>query len=741
MARGKVRAGGGWPAIVYSLRMAKKAGGIGKLYKALRSSNTCKTCAIGMGGVEGGMRNELGQGLQVCKKSMQAQAQDMQPGIPKSFFERHSLAELSRWSGRQLEAAGRLVHPLYSPKGAQHFQLLDWPRAMEILLERWQAASPDRSFFYTSGRSSMEAAFLIQLLARQWGTNNVNNCSYYCHQASGVGLSQVLGTGTSTVKLEDLQKADLVVLIGANPASNHPRFMTYLAELKRRGGKVVVINPFKEVGLQHFRVPSDLRSLFFGSKISDLYLQPHCGGDLTLLKAAALLSWRHNKISRDFLAKYCQGWQALEKDLKSADLDTLLQQSGIAREELEKFCDCLWRSKSTIFAWAMGITHHERGVDNVRAIANLALMRGMIGKPGAGLLPIRGHSNVQGVGSVGVIPKLKPHMVQTMLKHLNIEVPAAPGMDTFRCVQAADDGAVDFAVLVGGNLYAANPDLEWSAQALNNIGFTASLSTTLNLGHIHGRGQEALILPVRARDEEKQSTSQESMFNYVRLSNGGQAAPAPDLPTESEILVQAGERLFGEEPVPWSRLQDHHEIRRFISKTVPAMQPISELDQGREFTIPGRIKHTPEFSTESGRANLTPLAAYDARPSEGHFNLMTMRSEGQFNTIVYEDKDLYRGVEHRLVVFMNRSDIRKLDLTEEEWIWVESEIGKMKAEVVEGPIRAGNLAMYYPEANAIVPARVDPQSRTPVFKCVSVRVYAEKEMVGESEVQQEAAMK
>ncbi len=676
-----------------------------------------------MGGVKGGMVNEVGHRFQVCKKSLQAQAQDMQTGIPEQFFATHSVAEMAALSGRELEALGRLIHPLYLPQGAERFQLLSWPEAVKILIKNWRSADPARSFFYTSGRSSMEAGYLIQLLARQWGTNNVNNCSYYCHQASGVGLAQSLGGGTSTIKLEDVQKADLVVLIGANPASNHPRLMSFLVELRRRGGKVVVINPFKELGLQRFKVPSDVRSLLFGSEIANLYLQPHCGGDLGLLKAAAVQLWREGHVDVKFMEEHCNVFDAFKKDLDTEDLELLLLQSGVSFDDFQTFCKYLSESQNTIYAWAMGITHHRHGVQNVRAIANLALMRGMIGKPGAGLLPIRGHSNVQGVGSVGVIPKLKPQMVEAMLKQLDIQVPDAPGMDTFSCMQAAHRREVDFAVLVGGNLYAANPDLKWAAEALGKIDFTAFLSTTLNLGHIHGHGQNTLILPVRARDEEKQSTSQESMFNYVRLSRGGLTAPADNLPSESEIFVEVGKEFYREAPIPWSKLQDHREIRQFIAKTVPNMQPMHQLDKGQEFTIPGRIKHLPQFNTENGKANLAVMSAPDARPKPGRFNLMTMRSEGQFNTIIYEDEDLYRGVKHRLVILMNRQDIKKNGFAEGERVWAETDTGKMKVEVVEGPIRAGNVAMYYPEANTIVPANMDPQSKTPAFKSVCVKVY------------------
>ncbi|MFQ5630629.1 MAG: FdhF/YdeP family oxidoreductase [bacterium] len=721
MSEPKVTSGGGWPAIKYALKMARKSGGIRKLYRALNTKNTCKTCALGMGGQNGGMRDETGSSFQVCKKSMQAQAQDMQPPISADFFAKHSIEELKNLSGRELEALGRLVHPLYLTEGANHFEVLGWQQAITLLLGQWRNASPERSFFYASGRSSMEAAFLLQLLARQWGTNNVNNCSYYCHQGSGVGLTQSLGSGTATVTLEDVKKADLVVLIGANPASNHPRFMAHLLELRRRGGKVVVVNPFKE-GLQRFSVPSDVRSLLFGSEIANLYLQPHCGGDLAFLKAAAVYLWKEQKIDLFLLENHCNDFGAFKSDLEGENMHELLEKAGIAYDEMKRFCDELTQSRKTIFCWAMGVTHHQHGAQTVRMIANLALMQGMLGKQGAGLLPLRGHSNVQGVGTVGVVPKLKPKMVEALAKSLKIKVPVAPGMDTFNCMQAAHRGEIDFAMLLGGNLYGSNPDAKWASEALSKINFTASMNTTLNLGHIHACGKTSLILPVRARDEEKQTTSQESMFNFVRLSLGGENAPAEDLPSETAIFAQIGRELFGDAPVPWDRLHQHGEIRRFISGTVPNMQPIREIENGRDFTIPGRIYHEPKFNTDNGKANLAVLEAPDARPKSGWFNLTTFRSEGQFNTIVYEDEDIYRGASHRQVVFMNHADMTANNFKQSEWVWVESEVGKMRVQLIEAPIRPGNLAMYYPEANAIVPAKVDPHSKTPTFKRVRVKV-------------------
>ncbi len=724
MAKPRVEHGGGLAAVRYSMKMARRAGGVKAFYKALRAPNTCKACALGMGGITGGMLNEAGERLQVCKKSMQAQAQDMQPGIPAEFFAEHSIADLAKFSGRELEALGRLAQPLYLPEGATHFQVIDWAAAYERLLDNWQKAEPERSFIYTSGRSSMEAAFLVQLLARQWGTNNINNCSYYCHQASGVGLAQSLGGGTSTVTLADIQKSDLFVLIGANPASNHPRLLKSLLELRRRGGKIVVVNPLQELGLKRFKIPSDSFSMLLGSDIATDYLQPHCGGDLALLKAAAVYLWREKKADIDFLKAHCNGLDDFRQNLESEDLAQLVEQAGISMPELEAFCRTLSESENTIFSWAMGITHQRHGVESVQAIANLALLLGMVGKPGAGLLPLRGHSNVQGVGTVGVVPQLKPAMADALLKELKIQLPETPGKDTFACLQAAQAGEIDFTLLLGGNLYSASPDLKWASTALGRIDFTAFMSTTMNLGHVHGRGKNSLILPVRARDEEPQSTSQESMFNFVRLSRGGEKAPADEMPAESEILIRVGRSLLPDSPVAWSAFSAHEKIRETISRAVPGLQAIVGLEKNTEFTIPDRIRHTPEFATKSGKANLAVLTAVDARPAAGEFNLMTLRSEGQFNTIVYEEEDLYRGVSHRMVVLMNAVDIERLSFVEGDWVWVESKVGRMKVELISAPIRPGNLAMYFPEANEIVPAEVDPQSKTPVFKRVAVRVEA-----------------
>jgi anaerobic selenocysteine-containing dehydrogenase len=349
-------------------------------------------------------------------------------------------------------------------------------------------------------------------------------------------------------------------------------------------------------------------------------------------------------------------------------------------------------------------------------------MTGMIGRPGAGLLPLRGHSNVQGVGTMGVVPELKPEMAQSLIEHFGISIPEKKGFDTFASMQKAYNGEIDFAVLLGGNLYSSNPDSNRASKSLSNIPFKCFISTTLNLGHFNGTGEETLILPVRTRDEEKQFTSQESMFNFVRLSLGGRKAPDQNLPSETSLFADIGLKMFGEKPIPWSELHDHKRIRHHISKTVPGMQAISQIENGNDFTIEGRIKHQPKFSTADGKAILATVKAVDARPENNFFNMTTIRSEGQFNSIIYEDEDVYRGVQHRDVIFVNKEDMQKMKLFENQDVFVESKIGKLKVKVVEGHIRQGNVAMYWPEANEIVPGILDPLSKTPSFKRISVKI-------------------
>ncbi len=541
----KVTTGGGWPAVRYSLEKARETGGLIKFYRALRSKNACKTCALGMGGQQGGMVNEAGHFPEVCKKSMQAMAADMQPAIPAEFFGQHTIESLRRLTPRALEAAGRLVDPLIYSRAAGRYEPLAWELALSRIVAKLRATPADETFWYFSGRSSNEAGFLLQLFARLYGTNNVNNCSYYCHQASGVGLSSVTGSGTATVTLDDLDQADLVFVIGGNPASNHPRMMRNLMQLRRRGGDVIVINPVVETGLVNFSVPSDVRSLFFGSPIASQYHQPHIGGDLALLTGVAKRLLENDQYDYSFLTRHCRGWDKLREQLAATSWDAITRGSGLERADIDRIAEAYAAARNVVFCWTMGITHHVHGVQNVQAIANLALMRGMVGRPGAGLLPIRGHSNIQGMGSVGVTPQLKQAIFEKLQSNYDVRLPTTPGRDTMACMEGAAAGQLKVGFCLGGNLYGSNPDSRFAHEALGNLDLVVYLSTTLNTGHAWGTARETIILPVLARDEEPQPTTQESMFNFIRLSDGGRPRHVGPR-SEVDVVATLAQQVLGD---------------------------------------------------------------------------------------------------------------------------------------------------------------------------------------------------
>ena len=737
MAKPRVTAAGGWAAALYSLRQSRKAGGMARLWQRMRSRNACKTCALGMGGARGGMTNESGHWPEVCKKSFQAQAADMQPPISEHFFEQTPLELLGRLSPQQCENLGRLAFPLLAGPGDTHYRRIPWDHALNTAATAITACDPQRFFLYVSGRSSNEAAFLAQWVARAYGTSNIHNCSYYCHQASGVALNKVYGSGTASVVLEDLAAADFALVIGANPACNHPRMLTQLMHLKRRGGKVAVINPLKELGLQRFRIPSDWRSMLFGSTIADIYLQPHIGTDVALLKALLKGIIERQGIDEEFVATYTEGWQQILEDINDTRWDALCQSCGIDRASIEQLVDILCSARRGILLWAMGLTHHENGVDNVLTLANVALARGWLGRPGSGLLPIRGHSNVQGIGSVGVTPALKQAFADKMQQLYGIDVPNSAGQDTYASMRAAHAGNIDAAILLGGNLYGSNPDSRWAEESLRTINTTISVSTKLNPGHIHGRGQTSLILPALCRDEENAWTTQESMFNFVRISEGGERLVSGEMRSEVDIIASLAEKILPEGRFDWGELRDHNCLRRQISQVVPGYAQIGEVQQhqstpstGDEFQIEGRTFHTPQFNTPSGKArfHVTPMPA--AVPlADNTFRLMTIRSEGQFNTVVYDEEDLYRGVQRRDSLLMCHQDAQRLGFNEGDRVVVKSSAGSMEASIALVEIRAGNVAMYYPEANVLVPQKLDPLTQTPAFKGVIATVSAPQHQV------------
>jgi molybdopterin-dependent oxidoreductase alpha subunit len=794
----KVKTGGGWPALMYTLRKGREAGGIWRLWKAMRSKNACKTCALGMGGQRGGMVNEAGHFPEVCKKSLQAMVADMQGAIGPDFWAKYGPHELRGLSPRELENCGRLTQPVLYSAELRRYQPVSWEAAYERIASKLTEIEPDETFWYFSGRSSNEAGFLLQLFARLYGTNNVNNCSYYCHQASGFGLTTVTGSGTATVTLDDVEKADLVFVIGGNPASNHPRLMRTLMSTRRGGGEVIVINPIVETGLVNFSVPSDVRSMLFGTKIASLYIQPHIGGDLALLTGISKRIVEMGAHDTAFLNAATNGWPELSAHLKDAAWDEIIEKSGISFGEIDEIAQRYARAKNVVFSWTMGITHHAHGVQNVQAIGNLALLRGMVGKPGAGLMPIRGHSNVQGIGSVGVTPKLKDVVFERLQNHFGVELPTTEGRDTMACMEGATSGELKVGFCLGGNLYGSNPDADYSRRALENLDMIVYLSTTLNTGHAFGLARETLILPVLARDEEPQPTTQESMFNYIRLSDGGparHAGPQSEVEVIATVAAQVANRVGASKPsagavaaqrkkpvlaaasshadareaaahpdatpsdhydssnghghaesngsaatgstsqaaslsaIDWQSMQNTGRIREAIGKVVPGYEQIADIDQTKtEFQVGGRTFHEAHFPTPNGRASLH-VHSLPAIPgtADRELRLMTIRSEGQFNTVVYEDYDLYRGVERRDVILIHPEDVERLGLDPSMTVAVHGPAGTLRNVRLHPfeEIRPGNAAMYYPEANVLVSRQLDPSSKTPAFKCVIVRLEVE----------------
>ncbi|WP_428241061.1 FdhF/YdeP family oxidoreductase [Gynuella sp.] len=714
--------GGGPKKVLYTLMTVNRIG-LKNSAKALNSHNVCKACGLGMGGQHGGMTNELDEFPSVCNKSIQAQSTDIQPPIPVEVFA-HPLSEFQKLSRNELEHLGRLGMPVHKAADSDRYEPIEWEDALHRIASRLSVTKPERSFFYSSGRSSNEAGFVLQLLARLYGTNNVNNCSYYCHQATGVGLYNALGVGTATVELADLNECDLLFLIGANPASNHPRLMHKLKAIRDRGGKVVVINPARESGLVKFAVPKSAKSMLTGgTEIASEYLQPKVGTDALLLMGLAKVVLQRQAMDQSFIDQHTDGYDAFAEQLDQLDWDDICFRTGVTLAEIKRVGELYCESKNTIFAWGMGVTHHLNGVDNVETIANLALCRGMVGKPGAGLLPLRGHSNVQGVGTIGVKPVLPEQVFSALQQELGVSLPAEPGLDTLACLERAYEQQMDFALLMGGNLLDASPNTEWARQALDRISLKVFLTTTLNRGHISGvENSEVIVLPVTARDEEWEPTTQESMFNFVRLSDGG-IQRLENVRPESVILLEILKRSIELPGVNLEQVSSHAGIRQFIAKVIPGMDKIRDIaDSKQEFHIQKRLLKTPEFATANGKARFNCATLEVPAEDENYpFRLMSVRSEGQFNSIIYEQQDSYRGTKDRWSILMSPQDMFEQGIQPEQQITIRSAFGEMAGvRVIPYNLARGTIMAYYPEANVLIGTAVDPRSRTPAFKHVAV---------------------
>ncbi len=718
-----------------------------KLWKTLLHKSACLSCAWGTGGQKGGFTNEVGEKIQRCMKSVEAISAEIQPPVTQQVFKQRSLSELQQLTSLEADRLGRLSFPMIRRAGSNHYERISWSEIYQIAEAAFRKPA-ERVASYSSGRSSNEAAYLLQLMMRALGSNNLADCSDLCHSPSTVGLKQMFGSGTSMVSLENLKQADCIVLIGSNAPANHPRLMNELIKLRERGGKIIVINPVIEVGLVKFASPAfPLTSLLTGSEIASLYLQLIPGSDVALFVGIQKALIERTALQIEYLQAYTEDWQHVVEYARSTSWDTITQTCGLSKLEIETAADMIAASKAVVFAWAMGITQHDNSVDNVYSIANTALLTGNAGKAGAGTMPIRGHSNVQGFGSMGVVvtQRLKQEIQTALEQLLGRSLSRVPGYDTRALIEAAEQGKIDTLLCLGGNLYAANPDLNQAKRALGNIETIIYLATKPNLGHFHGlANQNTIVIPVFNRFENPHKTTTESGNNYVRLNDEGDTHLIDaDLISEVEFLSELAERIHGEYPVNWRQLQDTRYIRQLISKTIPGYEQMAIIDQTQEeFTIGNRIFNQPQFPTPSGKAKLfvTPLpnltppqpCDFDIPQAANHLmlTLITGRSYSQHNTVVYKTHDHYRGMPHRNCILLNESDAINAGFQEHQRVTVQGDAGKLEnVEIIFGAVRSGSGLMFYPEVNVIFKARIDKRSGTPAFKRVPVAVYAVSEQL------------
>ncbi|MBE9215509.1 FdhF/YdeP family oxidoreductase [Plectonema cf. radiosum LEGE 06105] len=712
-----------------------------KLWQTLLHKSACLSCAWGTGGQKGGFTNEEGEKLQRCMKSVESISAEIKPAIPQHFFEQYNINQLQQLTSREADRLGRWSFPVILRSGKSHYERITWDEIYQIAQTAF-AKMPERVASYSSGRSSNEAAFLLQLMMRTLGSNNLADCSDLCHAPSTFGLKQSIGTGTSVVSLESLKHSDCIVLAGSNAAYNHPRLMNELIKLRERGGKVIIINPMMEVGLVKFASPAfPVKSLFTGSDIASIYLQPIPGSDVALFTGIQKALLESNKIQHDFLQAYTENWQAVITHIENTSWETITTTCGVSQTEIETAAKLITNSQKVVFAWAMGITQHQNGVDNVYSIVNTALITGNIGREGTGVMPVRGHSNVQGFGSMGVTVQLKQEIQQALEKLLGRSLSKVKGYDTHALIEAADAGKVDTLICVGGNLYAANPDSEKVKRALNKIETIIYLATKPNLGHFHGlANQNTIIIPVFNRFENPHKTTVESGNNFVRLNDEGEThLKTADLIAEVDFLTELAARIHGEYPVNWRKLQDTKYVRQLIAQTIPGYEKIATIDETQEeFTIGGRIFDTPQFPTSSGKAKMfvTPLPQlklpeikdFDvAEDTQGIIvALMTGRSYAQHNTVVYQIEDKYRGIPHRNCILMNKDDVEKAGFKQHQRVTVQGNVGKLEnVEIIYGAVREGAGVMFYPEVNVIFRAEIEERCGTPGFKRVPVLVYGE----------------
>ncbi|REJ80147.1 MAG: hypothetical protein DWQ44_13010 [Bacteroidetes bacterium] len=681
-----------------------------------------------------------------CENGVKAIAEEATSTVlDDSFFRKNSVSDLSALSDFEIGKKGRIGQPLYLAPGASHYSAITWDDAfLKIAKHLHSLNHPDEAVFYTSGRTSNEAAFLYQLFVREFGTNNLPDCSNMCHESSGVALHESLGIGKGSVKLEDFYKTELIIIIGQNPGTNHPRMLSALKKAKENGAKIISINPLPEAGLIAFSDPQSLTGLLGAkSSLTDLFLQVKINGDMALLKAIGklLLEKEADKpgqvIDTEFITKHTKGFEEYRNHLSQLDLSSLSRQCGISLGELHEAAMLIAARKKIICCWAMGLTQHRNAVDTIREVVNILLLRGSIGKEGAGTCPVRGHSNVQGDRTMGIYEKPSDAFLDRIEKTFGFKPPRKHGYDTVDAIHAMKDGKAKFFFALGGNFLSATPDTHYTAEALRNCTLTVHVSTKLNRSHlIHGK--EAIILPTLGRSDKdfiggkEQFVSCENSMGVVHSSRGNLKPVSDNLLSEVSIVCRMADAVLGSKSrIDWKHMNsDYDNIRNAIEKSIPGFE-----DYNTRVKVPGGFylpnsNRENQYKTVSGKAEFSNGQLEEIKTGKSEYLMMSIRSHDQFNTTIYGLNDRYRGVKNeRRVVFMNAEDMAEAGLKKGDVVDLTSEYAGRKRIahnfiVIPYSIPRTCVATYYPETNVLVPVEnVAAKSNTPVSKSVVIKIH------------------
>ena len=657
------------------------------------------------------------------------------------FWSKWSVAELSKKPDHWLNRQGRITHPLILRENSNHYEAITWDDAFNRIAQEFtNLKSPEEAVFYTSGRTSNEAAFLWQLLARSTGTNNLPDCSNMCHESSGVALGQSIGIGKGTVKLEDFNKAELIIVVGQNPGTNHPRMLTALRDAKSSGASVVSINPLIETGMVRFKHPQNpLEVMGYGNEISDDHIRVRINGDQALFRGFAKAILSNHSEDTDFINEYTAGYENYRAEVLGTEWDEIVEISGVEKSEILRIGNLLGKSKSTICCWAMGLTQHKNSVATIQEITNILLLGGNIGREGAGLCPVRGHSNVQGDRTVGINHNPPTEFLDSLKNEFDIEMPRNGGLDAVESVKQMNMGNVGIFLSMGGNFLSAMSDTNATAEGLKKCRLSVHISTKPNRSHLV-TGRASIILPCLGRTE-KDYTGGKEQFITVENSMGvvhksiGKRKPA-SLQLLSECAIVAGlataiEEEVGISGIQWDNLvSDYDRIRDCIERTVRGFDSYNircRLDGG--FYLPNDPRDSRIFNTENGLANIITHKLQPIFVKEDQFVMMTIRSHDQYNTTVYSTNDRYRGISNgRRVVMMSREDIEKRGWSEFQSVSITShfdgkQISADKWTIIEYDIPPGNVATYFPESNVLIPLEsVADSSNTPTSKSVVVTI-------------------